>query len=77
MEDVLESGYYESPLGYNNVDWFVNEIIKLENQMAFYCKNTMKDFIMTEDDEEDFSNNNICRFCEKILNLVKLEIIVT
>ena len=65
LEDVLESGYYKSTLGYNNVDSFVNEIIKLENQMAFYCKNTMKDFIMTEDDEEDFSNNNICRFCEK------------
>ena len=23
LEDVLESGYYESPLGYDNVDWFV------------------------------------------------------
>ena len=28
MEDVLESGYYESPLGYDNVDWFVKEVIK-------------------------------------------------
>ena len=28
LEDVLESGHYESPLGYNNVDWFVKEVIK-------------------------------------------------
>ena len=33
---------------------------------------------MTEKDEEHYKNNNICRFCEKkILNLIKLEIIVT
>ena len=35
LEYVLESGYYESPLGYINVDWFVNKVIKLENKMAF------------------------------------------
>ena len=35
MNDVLKSGYYESPLGYDNVDWFDNEVIKLENKMAF------------------------------------------
>ena len=28
LNDVLKSGYYHSPLDYNNVDWFVNEIIK-------------------------------------------------
>ena len=65
VEDVLKSEYYKSPLYYNNVDWFVNEIIKLENKMAFYFKNTEKDIIMTEEDEENFRNNNICRFCEK------------
>ena len=32
LEDVLENGYYESPLGYNNVDWFVKEVVKLENK---------------------------------------------
>ena len=32
---------------------------------------------MTEQDEEDYRNNNVCRFCEKILNLIKLETIVT
>ena len=33
--------------------------------MAFYFKNTNKDIIMTEEDEEDFRNDNVCRFCEK------------
>ena len=65
MEDVSESGYYESPLGYDNVDWFVKEVVKLENKMAFYFKNTKKDIIMKQEDEDDFKNNNICRFCEK------------
>ena len=65
LEDVLESGYYESPLGYDNVDWFVKEVIKLENKMAFYFKNTKKDIILKQKDKEDFENNNICRFCER------------
>ena len=65
LEEVLKSGNYESPLGYNNVDWFVNEVIKLEKKMAFCFKNTKKDIIMTEQDEEDFKNNIICSFSEK------------
>ena len=76
LEDVLESGYYESPLEYNNVDWFVNEVIKLEIKMYFWFKNTKKDILMTQEDM-DFENINICRFCEKILNLIKFVIIVT
>ena len=65
MEDVLKSDYYQSLLGYDNVDWFVNEVIKIENKMAFYFKNTKKDIIMTEENEKNFKNINICRFCEK------------
>ena len=65
FEDVLKSGYYRSNLGYDNVDSFVNEVIKLENKMAFYIKSTNKNIIMTEEDEEDYRKNNICRFCEK------------
>ena len=65
LEDVSKSDYYKSPLGYDNVDWFVDEVIKLENKMAFYFKNTRKDIIMTQEDEEDYRNNDICRFCEK------------
>ena len=65
LEDVLKSDYYESPLGYDNVDWFVNEVIRLENKKAFYFKNTNKDIIMTDENEADYRNNNICRFCEE------------
>ena len=42
LEDVLQSGYYKSPLGHDNVDWFVNEVKKLENKMAFYFKKKRK-----------------------------------
>ena len=30
LENVVKSGFYKSPLGYNNVDWFVDDVIKLE-----------------------------------------------
>ena len=72
LDDVLKSGYHKSPLGYNNVDWFVDEIIKLENKMAFYFKNTKKDIIMTEENEEDYRNDNICTFCEKFIESDKV-----
>ena len=65
LEDAFKGEYYKSLPGYNNVDWFVNEVIKSENKMAFYFKNTKKDIIMTEADEEEYRNNNFCRFCEK------------
>ena len=65
LEDILKSEYYKSPLGCNNVDWFVDEVIKLEIKMAFYFKNTKKDIIMTEENEKDYRINNICRFFEK------------
>ena len=65
MEKVLKSGYYKSLLGYYKKDWFVNEVVKLENKMAFYFKNTQKDIIMTKKDEEDYRNSNNCRLCGK------------
>ena len=40
--------------------------------MSFYFKNTKKDIIMTEENEEKFRNNNICRFCEKIVESDKV-----
>ena len=64
LNDVLKSGYYKSLLGYNNVDWFANDVIKFENKKTFSFKNTKKDIIMTEKVEEDYRNNIICRFCE-------------
>ena len=47
------------------MDWFVNEVFKLEKKMAFYFKNTNKDIIMTQEIEEVYRSINICRFCEK------------
>ena len=65
MDDVLKGGYYESLLSSDNVNWFVEEVIKFENKMAVHFKNTKKDFITTEKDEEHYRKTNICRFCEK------------
>ena len=72
INDILESGFYESPLGNDNVDWFVNEVMKLKNNMTFSFKNTNKDNLMTDEDEEDFKNNNSCRFCEKFIESDKV-----
>ena len=72
MEDVLPGGYHKSPLGYNNVDWFDNEVLKNENKMAFYFENTNKNIIMTDEDEEDVKKNNICRFREKNIECDKV-----
>ena len=64
MDGVLKSGYYESPPGYDNVDWFVDEISRSENKMASCFKNFNKDIVMTRENEEHYRKNNICRFCE-------------
>ena len=76
MEDVLESGFYQSPLGYNNVDWYVNQVIKLENKKAFFFKNTKKDIVMAEDDEEDYRKTIFVDFVKKKYYLIKFVVIV-
>ena len=40
--DILNSSYYEYPLGYDNVDWFVKEVIKLEKKWLFFIKKVRK-----------------------------------
>ena len=35
--------------------------------MAFSFKNTKKDIVMTEEDQDHFRKINICRFCENII----------
>ena len=65
MNNILQIGYYESLLGFDKVDWFVNEVIKLDNKTAFDFKNTEKDIIMTQEDKEVFDKISNCRFCEK------------
>ena len=74
MDDSLKSAFYESLSAYKNVDWFVEEVIKLEHKMAIYFKNTKKDNIMIQEDKEDFDkiNNNICRFSHKIIESDKV-----
>ena len=42
LEDVLKSEYYKSPLGYNNVDWFVDEVSKLEKNWPSILKTLIK-----------------------------------
>ena len=43
----------------------MDEVIKIENKIAFYFRKTKKETILTEEDEGDYKKNNICRFCEK------------
>ena len=64
MNDVLQSGWHLSAFGEGNVEWFVNGVIKIENKMNFYFKNTKKEIVMTQEDEEDFKNSTHCWFCE-------------
>ena len=71
-EDVLKSGFYISKLDYGNVNWFVEEVKKIENKIACYFINTERDIILTDEDEEEFKNKNICRFCEKEILIDKV-----
>ena len=54
LNDVLESGYYNSRSGYNNVNCFVEEVIKLENKMAFCFKNIYENNIFSKENEDNF-----------------------
>ena len=54
----------------------MDEVIELEFKKVFYFKDTKKGIIKTEQDEKDFQKQNICRFCDKKLDLIKVEIIV-
>ena len=40
MKKVLEKEFSESPLGYDNVDWFEDEVKKMEEKMSRCFKNT-------------------------------------
>ena len=37
----------------------------IDNKIAIHFKNTEKDIIMSEEDDEHYRDTNICRFCEK------------
>ena len=59
LPSILESGY-RSNFGPNNVDWFVDEIIKLENKMNFYFKITNVELKIIPEDEYNFANSDKC-----------------
>ena len=65
MEDVLKSGYYESSLGFDIIEWFLDEPFRLEHKMFFYLKTKKKYNILSEGDEDHYRKNDICQFCEK------------
>ena len=69
---ILKSDYCNSPLGYENIDWFVNEDMKLESKMNFHFKSTKKGRIMTVEDEENYKNKKNCRFCEEEVSIDKV-----
>ena len=58
MDDILNSGYYESLLGYDILDMIVK---KLKIKMVFYLENTPKDINITEEDEEQYCADNRLR----------------
>ena len=72
LDDVLQNGYYKSPLRYINIERFVNEVSKLKSKMNFYLKNTKKDIMKTEVDDEDYRNSITCRFREKSIESDKV-----
>ena len=72
LDHVLKNGYHKSLLGHENVNWFVDEIVKLENKMNFWFDKTNKDIIMTEENKQDFENDNIRRYCEKYIETNKI-----
>ena len=76
LEDVLKSGYYESPLGCENFYCFFDEVLKLEKKMNFFFKKTEKDIIMTEKMKKKLQIIIVVDFVRKKFYLIKLEIIV-
>ena len=46
MQDVLQNSYFKSPLGYENVDWFVDEVIKSESKMTFKFLKTLRKMLL-------------------------------
>ena len=62
LNDVLKKVSYETPIGYEDVDWFVDEVMILENKIFFYFKNSKRNFTLTEEDKEHYKIKKNCRF---------------
>ena len=65
MDDNSQKSYYLSLLVYNDVEWLVGEVKELESKMNFHFKNTNKDIIMTQEDEEEYINKTSVDFVKK------------
>ena len=59
-------------LGYNSVNWFVEEVVKLENKTNLFFKQPKEKFLMTQEDEEQYTNGNVCWFYEKDVDYTKV-----
>ena len=76
LEGISKSGYHNSLLGYSNVYWFVNEVMKLENKMTFFLKILLKISLRQEKIKKITELIIFVDFVRKTLIVVKLEIIV-
>ena len=38
LDDLIKHGYYESPLGEDKVDWFVNQVKKIRKKWPYILK---------------------------------------
>ena len=60
----IEMGYYNSPFGQNNVEWFLSKINNIDFQMREFFKLNRKPKITNRSDKL-FLKVNICWFCDK------------
>ena len=65
LNEFSGSGYYGFLLGYNVVHWFVEELLKSDNRMNVYFKNTKKLGLKTQEYEKHYGNTDIFWFCER------------
>ena len=65
FEDVLGNEYCSFNTDYDNLDWFVNDVIVLENEMVFCFQNTKKDIILTDEAQEVLLKKIIVAFLKK------------
>ena len=72
-----KQGYYESPLGSSNADWFVGEPRDLDKNLNFFFKRTQEGVIMTDEKEKNRVNKNTRKFCEKKKIVIRLELIAS
>ena len=44
LKDFLQCGFIESPLGFDNIDWFLDEARKIENIKTFFSKKVQQKY---------------------------------